>query len=87
MYGGQYGWEKGNGGRRQEAGGWLEVVGWRWLVGGESRRRGVKEKQEEKTEKNKAAKKRKKQDNNNNKGTTKGRITIKLQKCTPYSKL
>ena len=28
-----------------------------------------------------------KQDNNNNKGTTKGRITIKLQKCTPYSKL
>lgn len=78
MYGGQYGWEKGNGGRRL-------VVGWRWLVGGESRRWGVKEKQEEKTEKNKAAKKRKKQDNNNNKGTTKGRITIKLQKCTPYS--
>ena len=27
MYGGQYGWEKGNGGRRL-------VVGWRWLVGG-----------------------------------------------------
>ena len=64
------------------------MVGNGWLeVGGESRRWGVKEKQEEKTEKNKAAKKRKKKDNNNNKGTTKGRITIKLQKCTPYSKL
>ena len=41
MYGGQYGWEKGNGGRRLVVGwrwlvegGWLEVVGWRWLVGG-----------------------------------------------------
>ena len=55
------------------------------MVNGESRRRGVKEKQKEKTEKNKAAKKRKKKDNNNNKETTKGRITIKLQKCTPYS--
>ena len=55
------------------------------MVYGESRSRGVKEKQEEITEKKKAEKKRKKQDNNNNKGTTKGRITIKLQKCTPYS--
>ena len=85
MHGGQYGRKKGNGG-------WRLVIGWRlvggWLeVGGKSRRWGVKEKQEEKTEKNKAAKKRKKKDNNNNKGTTQGRITIKLQKCTPYSKL